>query len=59
MRLKARNIALIILEVLVVFVEGFIYQKYLKKRNINGYLLSLLLNISSYGLGLLINEIIY
>ena len=57
--LKARNISLIILEILVVLCEGFIYQKYLQKRKINGYLLSLILNISSYGLGLLINKIIY
>ena len=57
--IKARNISLIILEVIVVLVEGFIYKKYLNKRNINGYVLSLILNISSYGLGLLINKIIY
>ena len=57
--LKARNISLYILEVLVVIVEGFIYQKYLNRRKINGYLLSLILNIASYGIGLLINKIIY
>ena len=57
--LKARNISLIVLEILVVLIEGIIYQKYLNRRKINGYLLSLILNIASYGLGLLINEIIY
>ena len=57
--LKERNIALLILEILTLFVEGFIYQKYLKNRKINGYLLSLILNMSSYGIGLIINEIIY
>ena len=57
--LTARNITLYILEVLVVIVEGFIYQKYLDRKKINGYLLSLILNIASYGLGLLINKIIY
>ena len=57
--LKARNICLYIFEILVVIVEGFIYQKYLDRRKINGYILSLILNIASYGLGLLINEIIY
>ena len=57
--LKARNISLYILEVLVVIVEGFIYQKYLNRKKINGYVLSLILNIASYGLGLLINKIIY
>ena len=57
--LKARNISLLILEILVVIIEGFIYQKYLTRRKINGYILSLILNIASYGIGLLINEIIY
>ena len=57
--LMARNISLYILEVLVVIIEGFIYQKYLKNRRINGYVLSIILNLSSYGLGLLINKIIY
>ncbi len=57
--LKARNISLYILEVLVVLVEGFIYWKYLDRKKINGFLLSLILNIASYGLGLLINKIIY
>ena len=57
--LKARNISLYIFEVLVVLVEGFIYHKYLERRKINGFLLSLILNVSSYVLGLLINEIIY
>ena len=57
--LKARNISLVILEILVVLVEGFIYQKYLERRKINGYLLSLILNIASYGIGQIINAIIY
>ena len=57
--LKIRNISLYILEVIVVIVEGFIYQKYLNNKKINGYVLSLILNIASYGLGLLINKIIY
>lgn len=57
--LKARNISLYILEIIVVIVEGFIYQKYLERRKINGYILSLILNISSYVIGLLINKIVY
>lgn len=57
--LKARNICLYILEVLVLIVEGFIYAKVLKRKKINGFLLSLILNASSYFLGLLLNEIIY
>ena len=57
--LRARNICLYILEVLVVIVEGFIYYKVLERRKINGFLLSLILNVSSYLLGLVINSIIY
>jgi len=57
--LKARNISLLILEILTLFVEGLIYHKYLKRRKINGFLLSLILNASSYLLGLVINEIVY
>ncbi len=57
--LKMRNISLIILEIIVLFVEGIIYQKYLHNKKINGYILSLILNITSYGLGLVINKIIY
>ena len=57
--LTARNITLYILEVLVVIIEGFIYHKNLERRRINGFILSLILNIASYGLGLLINKIVY
>lgn len=57
--LKTRNISLIIMEILVVIVEGFIYQKYLTRKKINGYLLSLILNIASYVIGSLLNKIIY
>ena len=57
--LRARNIVLTILEILTLFVEGFIYVKVLKRRKINGFILSLILNLSSYLLGLVINSIIY
>ena len=57
--LKARNIWLVILEIMVVIIEGFIYQKYLNRRKINGYILSIILNVASFGLGLLANELIY
>ena len=57
--LKYRNIALYLLEILVVIVEGFIYQKYLDNRKINGYILSLILNISSYVIGLIFNYLMY
>ncbi len=57
--LKYRHIALIILEILAFLIEGRIYQKYLIRKKINGYVLSLILNISSFVIGLLINKIIY
>ncbi len=54
---KARNIALIILEVFTLLFEGIIYKKYLKEKKLNSFVLSLILNASSYGLGLIINGI--
>lgn len=57
--LKWRNISLIILEIIVIVGEGYIYQKYLERRKINGYILSLILNLSSYFIGSLINNLIY
>lgn len=56
---NARNITLIVLEIVVVVVEGYIFTKYLERRKINGYLLSLILNLASYLLGIIINKIIY
>lgn len=53
-----RYISLIMLELLVVFTEGLIYKKVLKFNKINGYLLSLILNLCSYLLGLIIGIII-
>ena len=52
---SGRNISLLILELLVLVVEGFMYHKYLNNKKINPYLLSLILNGSSYLLGVLIN----
>ena len=49
--LTYRNISLIILEILTVLIEGFIYYKYLDYRKINPYLLSFLLNLLSYFIG--------
>ena len=57
--LKTRNISLIILEIIVVITEGVIYQKTLERRKISGFWLSLILNVSSYIIGSLINRIIY
>ncbi len=48
---KLYDVILIILEILAVIVEGVIYQKYLKYKKINPYLLSLLLNLLSYFIG--------
>lgn len=48
-------IGIIILEILVVLVEGLIYKKVLDFKKINPLLLSLLLNASSFFIGELIN----
>lgn len=53
--LKYRNISLFVLELLVLVVEGFIYKKYLNRKKINPYLLSLILNGASYFIGVIIN----
>lgn len=50
------RICIILLEILVLIVEGAIYKRVLK-RKFNPYLLSFLLNVSSYGLGLIINMV--
>ena len=57
--LRVRTIVLIILEIIVVIIEGFIYYKYFERRKINPYIVSLILNITSYGLGRIINNFIY
>jgi len=54
-----RIIVTIILEILVVFTEGFIYKKILFEKKFNPYTLSLILNISSYIVGWIINYIFY
>ena len=53
--LKIAYIFLLIFEIFVVFIEGFIYRKYLDYKRINPYLLSFILNLCSYLFGLLIN----
>lgn len=50
---------ILILEIIVVIVEGFIYYKTLNYKKINGYLLSLILNVFSYSLGLIVNNFIF
>lgn len=58
-RLFNITISIIILEILVVLTEGFTYKKVLTFDKINPYVLSLILNISSYFIGELLNNIIY
>lgn len=53
--LKYRNISLFILELIVLVFEGFIYHKYLDRKKINPYVLSLILNGASYFIGVIIN----
>lgn len=55
--LLERNISLITLELLTLFIEGYIYKKVLNYKKINPYLISLILNMSSYLIGEIINYI--
>lgn len=54
-----RRIALFILEALAFVIEGYIYDKVLSFKKYNGFTISFILNILSFGLGILINKIIY
>lgn len=54
-----RHVTLLILEILTIFFEGFTYKKVLKYNKINCYILSIILNISSYLIGLIISKIIW
>lgn len=58
-RLFNTTISIIILEILVILTEGFTYKKVLTFDKINPYVLSLILNIASYFIGGLLNNIIY
>lgn len=58
-RLFNTTISIIILEILVILTEGFTYKKVLTFDKINPYVLSFILNISSYFIGGLLNNIIY
>lgn len=55
--LLERNCAVFILEILTVFIEGKVYSKYLKYNKINPYVMSLILNLSSYIIGDIIKYI--
>lgn len=50
-------ITILILEVLTVIIEGFVYLKVLKYKKINPFIISFVLNASSYLMGKLINNI--
>lgn len=51
---SGRNISLLVLELLVLIIEGFLFKKYLINKKMNPYILSFILNISSYLIGGLI-----
>lgn len=54
--LKMRNTVLIILEILTLIFEGYIYKKYLNYKKLNPFILSLILNCGSYFIGEVINR---
>lgn len=54
-----QKIVTYILEVLVIIIEGFIYKKLLYYKKRNPFIISLILNIMSYSIGLVINNILY
>ena len=58
-RIFNRILSVIILELLVVVIEGFTYKKVLKFKKINPFILSFILNASSYFIGEIINYFIY
>lgn len=58
-RIFNRIASIIILELLVVIIEGFTYKKTLNFKKINPFVLSLILNASSYFIGEIINYFIY
>lgn len=47
----SRNIVVLLLEIFAVVSEGYIYYKSLKYKKNNGFVLSLILNLSSYLIG--------
>ena len=57
--LTGRNIALYILEILTVIVEGSIYFNYFHYKKLNPFLISFILNICSYLVGVASNYLIY
>lgn len=58
-RIFNRIASIVILELIVVIIEGFTYKKILNFKKINPFVLSLILNTSSYFIGEIINYFIY
>ena len=58
-RLFNTTITIIILEIIVIITEVLTYKKVITFYKINPYVLSLILNISSYFIGRVLNNIIY
>lgn len=56
---NGRRIVLVLGEVLVLIIEGFIYKYSLDRKKINPFLLSLILNGISLGIGLLLDYFIW
>ena len=54
-----KNYFLLLFEIVVIFIEGLIYQKNLYYKKINGYFLSLILNFMSFFFVIFINKIIW
>lgn len=57
--LKIKHLSMIILELSAFIIEALYYEKYLEYNKLNSYILSLILNMSSYFIGLLINSLIW
>ena len=55
--IRAKYIVLIILELLTFLFEGFIYSKVLDYKKLNPYIISLMLNLGSYLIGVVINRL--
>ncbi len=55
--INARIAILVLLEVFAVLIEGVVYYKFFRFRKTNGFIVSLILNMSSYFIGEIINRI--
>lgn len=56
---KLRMLSMIFLELSAFFIEGYIYDRCLEYKRFNGFVLSFILNVLSYFIGLVINIIIW